>query len=149
MRRITALVVGLALSIAVFGCSRPTGIAAAADAMGAAKLNSIQFAGSGSLVSGANTGASLSQTGSLITVTDTTGASYLTLWPTGQPRPTASSLNWPAGDTRPNLVVAKVGDLTLVHVGHVDGAIGAHLHVHRPKPWVGRSDRMADVPRLE
>ena len=38
MRRITALVAGLALSIAVSGCSRPTGIAAAADALGAAKL---------------------------------------------------------------------------------------------------------------
>ena len=44
-----------------------------------------------------------------VTVTDTTAPSYLTVWPTGQPQPTASNLNWPAGDTRPNLVVAKIG----------------------------------------
>ena len=47
MRTMTALVAGLALAIAVSGCSRPTGAAAAADAMGAADLNSIQFSGSG------------------------------------------------------------------------------------------------------
>ncbi len=48
-------------------------------------------------------------------------ATYLSAWPTGEPRPTASSLNLPAGDTRPNLVVVKVGDLGKVslytHVG--------------------------------
>jgi glyoxylase-like metal-dependent hydrolase (beta-lactamase superfamily II) len=43
----TALVAGLALAVAISGCSRPTGVAAAADAMGAATLNSIQFSGSG------------------------------------------------------------------------------------------------------
>src|SRR5262245_27937984 len=47
MRTITALVVGLALAIAVSGCSRPSGAAAAADAMGATNLNSVQFSGSG------------------------------------------------------------------------------------------------------
>ena len=47
MRTITALLVGLALAIAVSGCSRPSGAAAAADAMGASTLNSIQFSGSG------------------------------------------------------------------------------------------------------
>ena len=44
-----------------------------------------------------------------VTVTDTTAPLYLTVWPAGQPQPTASNLNWPAGDTRPNLVVAKLG----------------------------------------
>jgi glyoxylase-like metal-dependent hydrolase (beta-lactamase superfamily II) len=47
MRTITALVAVPALAIAVSGCSRPTGAAAAADAMGAMSLNSIQFSGSG------------------------------------------------------------------------------------------------------
>ena len=31
-----------------------------------------------------------------VTVTDTTSSSYLTVWPAGQPQPTASNLNWPA-----------------------------------------------------
>jgi len=48
MRSLTTAVLGLALAVAVSGCSRPTGVAAAADAMGAATLNSIHFSGSGS-----------------------------------------------------------------------------------------------------
>jgi glyoxylase-like metal-dependent hydrolase (beta-lactamase superfamily II) len=47
MRTMTALVTGLALAVAVSGCSRPSGAAAAADAMGSTNLNSIQFSGSG------------------------------------------------------------------------------------------------------
>ncbi len=47
MRTMTALVCGLALTVAVSGCSRKSGAAAAADAMGATTLNSIQFSGSG------------------------------------------------------------------------------------------------------
>ena len=43
-----------------------------------------------------------------------TGASagadgYVTVWPCGAPRPTASNLNLRAGDTRPNLAVSKIG----------------------------------------
>ena len=47
MRTMTALVAGLALAIAVSGCSKSSGAAAAADAMGATNLNSIQLSGSG------------------------------------------------------------------------------------------------------
>ena len=47
MRTMTALVAGLALAVVISGCSRPSGVAAAADAMGATNLNSIQFTGSG------------------------------------------------------------------------------------------------------
>jgi Fibronectin type III domain len=44
-----------------------------------------------------------------VTVTDTTAASYLTLWPDGTAQPLASDLNWIAGDTLPNLIVVKLG----------------------------------------
>jgi hypothetical protein len=44
-----------------------------------------------------------------VTVTDTTGSSFLTVWPTGVSRPVASNLNWTAGETVPNLVVVQVG----------------------------------------
>ena len=47
MRTMTALVAVLALTVALSGCSAKTGVAAAADAMGATNLNSIQFSGSG------------------------------------------------------------------------------------------------------
>src|SRR5258706_3205227 len=43
------------------------------------------------------------------TVTVPTVASYLTVWPTGVPRPTTSNLNWTAGKTVPNLVVVALG----------------------------------------
>ena len=47
MRSLTALVAGLALAVAISGCSQKIGVAAAADAMGATNLNSVQFSGSG------------------------------------------------------------------------------------------------------
>jgi len=43
------------------------------------------------------------------TVTQTAGGGYLTISPTGSPMPLASDLNYAAGDTRPNLVVVRVG----------------------------------------
>jgi glyoxylase-like metal-dependent hydrolase (beta-lactamase superfamily II) len=47
MRTMTALVAGLALIATLAGCTAKTGVAAAADAMGATNLNSLQFSGSG------------------------------------------------------------------------------------------------------
>ena len=44
-----------------------------------------------------------------ITVTDTTAPSYLTVYPDGVSRPTASDLNWSRGQTVPNLCVIKLG----------------------------------------
>jgi hypothetical protein len=44
-----------------------------------------------------------------VTVTDTTGSSYLTAWPDLATRPTASDLNWVSGQTVPNLVVVALG----------------------------------------
>jgi hypothetical protein len=51
-----------------------------------------------------------------VTVTGTTGASYLTAWPKGQARPLASSLNWAPGWTVPNAVTAKVGEGGMVSI---------------------------------
>jgi hypothetical protein len=45
-----------------------------------------------------------------VTVTDTTGSSFLTVYPSdAASRPLASDLNWPPGKTVPNLVVVKLG----------------------------------------
>ena len=43
------------------------------------------------------------------TVTQPAGAGYLTVFPAGTARPLASDLNYAAGETRPNLVVVKLG----------------------------------------
>ena len=44
-----------------------------------------------------------------VTVTNTTARSFLTVWPAGVTRPTASNLNWVAGQTVPNRVIVPVG----------------------------------------
>ena len=44
-----------------------------------------------------------------VTATAPTLGSYLTVWPTGDTRPTASNLNFATNETVPNLVLAKVG----------------------------------------
>jgi hypothetical protein len=44
-----------------------------------------------------------------VTVTEPDAAGYLTLWPSGAAMPTASNLNFVAGQTVPNLVVVPVG----------------------------------------
>jgi hypothetical protein len=43
-----------------------------------------------------------------VTVTGPTAASHLTVWPADQTRPNASNLNFVAGQTAPNLVIARV-----------------------------------------
>ncbi|MBU6330213.1 MAG: glycoside hydrolase family 43 protein [Acidobacteria bacterium] len=44
-----------------------------------------------------------------VTVTEPSADGYLTLWPTGAARPTASNLNFTAGQTVPNMATVKVG----------------------------------------
>jgi hypothetical protein len=44
-----------------------------------------------------------------VTVTDASSASHLTVWPTGQPMPTASSVNFEPGQTVANHVTVGVG----------------------------------------
>lgn len=56
-----------------------------------------------------------------VTATSTSASSYLTVWPTGQPRPVASSQNWAAGQTVPNAVTTKVGTAGQVSVFNAAG----------------------------
>jgi len=49
-----------------------------------------------------------------VTVTNPTAPSYLTVYPAGQGRPTASQLNFVAGQTIPNMVIAQVGPGNMV-----------------------------------
>jgi len=57
-----------------------------------------------------------------VTATAPTAASYLTLWPTGEPRPNASSVNMVAGQTIPNLVLARVGSNGKVSIFNATGS---------------------------
>ncbi|HWG74700.1 MAG TPA: hypothetical protein VG184_11675, partial [Acidimicrobiales bacterium] len=59
-----------------------------------------------------------------VTATDTTAKSFLTVYPAGATRPLASSLNFTAGATVPNLVEVGLGQLHQVtvynHTGYAD-----------------------------
>ncbi len=71
-----------------------------------------------------------------VTVTGPTGAGYVTAYPSDQPRPLASNLNYVAGQTVPNLVevaVSATGDVSL-YVGGSSTNLVADL-----EGWVGDS----------
>ncbi len=57
-----------------------------------------------------------------VTAVDTTTASYLTAWPAGVARPTASDLNWTAGRTVANDVVVRIGSAGEVSVYNAKGS---------------------------
>ncbi|HWC37206.1 MAG TPA: hypothetical protein VG476_01700, partial [Acidimicrobiales bacterium] len=63
------------------------------------------------------------------TVTNTTQPSFLTVWPTGVTRPLASDLNWVAGETVPNLVVATLGSDGAVQVFNAAGSVDVIVDV--------------------
>lgn len=58
-----------------------------------------------------------------VTATGPTQSSYLTVWPNGETRPTASSLNFAPGKTVPNAVTAKIGDDGKVRIYNDAGSV--------------------------
>lgn len=56
-----------------------------------------------------------------VTAVQPTAGGYLTVWPAGQTRPLASSLNFPAGATVPNLVISKIGTNGKVGIFNANG----------------------------
>lgn len=64
-----------------------------------------------------------------VTVTNPTAASFLTVWPNGSSRPTASNLNFTAGQTVPNLVIAKVGVAGSVAIYNLAGNVDVVVDV--------------------
>ena len=58
-----------------------------------------------------------------VTVTDTSAASFLTIYPLGGTQPLVSSLNWMAGQTVPNLVIVPVGSGDEVNLYNDAGSV--------------------------
>jgi hypothetical protein len=87
------------------------------NTLGAASTLTVQVTGEGGVSS---TG--VSAVVANVTVTDTTSAGFLTIWPTGQSQPVASSLNWPAGGTVGNLVTVPVSASGQISVYNYAGA---------------------------
>jgi hypothetical protein len=60
-----------------------------------------------------------------VTANEPTGWGYLSVWPASRPQPNASSLNYAAGQTVPNLVMVPVSANGRVRIAA--GAAGAHV----------------------
>jgi RHS repeat-associated protein len=58
-----------------------------------------------------------------VTATEPSEPTFVTVWPHGEPRPLASNLNVVAGQTVPNLVVAKVGTDGKVSLYNLSGTV--------------------------
>jgi hypothetical protein len=80
-----------------------------------------------------------------VTVTDTTAASYLTVFPSQVPRPNASNLNWTAGVTVPNLVEVPVGPGGGVTFFNAAGSVDVIADV---EGWVGMANAPANPDGL-
>ena len=85
-------------------------------ALGAGQMLDLQVAGRGG-VSSSPEAVALN-----VTVTGPTAASFLTVWPSGEPRPFASSVNMVPGQTVPNMVLTRVGANGMVSIFNNTGA---------------------------
>jgi len=72
--------------------------------VGAGGIRDVTVTGIGGVPASGVTGVVLNVTG-----VNPSAGTFVTAWPTGESRPLASNLNVPPGDTRPNLVIVKVG----------------------------------------
>jgi hypothetical protein len=84
-----------------------------------------------------------------LTATDATSSTYVTAWPDGSPRPSASSMNLAAGSVRPNLVTVAVPPSRKIdlynHVGSVDLVVDFAGYYY---PGVGDAFFPTDPDRL-
>jgi hypothetical protein len=78
-----------------------------------------------------------------LTAVKPTRSTYLTVHPSGEPRPVASNLNVAAGETRPNLVVVKVGADGKIKIYNNSGSVDVVVDV---LGWYVRDGETADTP---
>ncbi|HET9848322.1 MAG TPA: fibronectin type III domain-containing protein [Candidatus Dormibacteraeota bacterium] len=87
-----------------------------------------------------------------VTVTDPTASSYLTVYPSGQPPPTASNLNFVAGQSIPNLVIATLGDnggiAVYNHTGSVQVVMDVQGWISTPQTTSGTSGLFRSLPPM-
>jgi hypothetical protein len=122
--------------------SRPTGpqVGPYATPWGQGTTRTVTAAGAGGVPGGA------AAVVVNVTVTNVTGSSFLTIWPSGQARPLASSLNYTPGVTVANAVTVKVGgagkisvfnaagraDVIIDVVGYFQPGVGKSFHASTP-----------------
>lgn len=79
-----------------------------------------------------------------VTVDATSASSFLTVFPAGETRPTASNLNWKANDTVPNLVTVKIGATGQVSIFNLSGS--AHVIADVAGYYVPGNDKFLTLP---
>ncbi|MGZ4794229.1 MAG: hypothetical protein ACXWBO_20420, partial [Ilumatobacteraceae bacterium] len=124
-----AFLVAIALAVAVVvPVSSPTVVAAASPTT----IDGL-YAGAGAIGQGVTTTMTVVGRGNVpltgvgavalnVTVTEPTASSFLTVWPTGNPRPVASNLDFVAGQTVANSVLTKVGTDGTISIYNNTGA---------------------------
>jgi len=78
-----------------------------------------------------------------VTATEASAETYLTVWPTGEPRPATSNLNIAPGTTVPNLVVARVGVDGTVSILNAAGSVHVVVDV---LGWFPAGSSVVTVP---
>jgi hypothetical protein len=94
------------------------------DTLRAGSTLNVQVTGQGGVPSAGVSAVELN-----VTATNTTAASYFTVWPSGVTQPTASNLNWIAGETIPNRVIVPVGSNGQVSIYNLAGSADAVVDV--------------------
>lgn len=79
-----------------------------------------------------------------VTVTGTTASSFLTVWPSDKPRPTASNLNWTAGEAIPNLVTVQLAADGGISFYNLAGQ--THVVVDVAGYYVAGNDKFISLP---
>lgn len=87
------------------GYSTIDGLFAGGGALGSGSTRDLSVAGRGGVPASGTTAVMLN-----LTATNTTAAGFVTVWPSGTAWPGASNLNFGAGQTVPNLALAKLGN---------------------------------------
>ena len=110
--------------------TRPTALSGAASdqctgqTLGPGGSLNVQVSGQGGIPAGA------AAVVANVTVTDTTAASYLTVWPEGGTRPLASNLNWSAGETIPNRLVIPLSSSGQISIYNQSGSTDVIVDVN-------------------
>lgn len=78
-----------------------------------------------------------------VTAVSATTASFVTVWPSGTARPTASNLNTSPGSTTPNLVVSKLGADGSINLYNLAGTTNLVVDV---AGWIGAGQYQGLVP---
>src|SRR6188472_1278391 len=111
MRRMTKALVALTIAVSTVGAFGISAGATTIDGLfdrtgpvGAGATFNVTIAGRGGVPATGVGSVALN-----VTATNPTSNGFFTVWPTGQPQPNASNLNFVAGQTIPNMVIVPLG----------------------------------------